>query len=81
MIGLAPIFYRIPVNTALIEALKGMVGLDKSITVYKYIPPVPNSEEYLTEGMQPLANRHIIFQCFEAFKRDIVSHPYLHCGT
>ncbi|KAF8808453.1 hypothetical protein BYT27DRAFT_7137408 [Phlegmacium glaucopus] len=68
MIGTAPIFYRIPVTTALLQALATASYPQEETTVLKFIPPVPNQHRYRIDGMRPLDNRHIILQCFEAFK-------------
>ncbi|KAF8219045.1 hypothetical protein L208DRAFT_1455853 [Tricholoma matsutake] len=68
MIGTAPIFYHIPVTTALVQALATASYPQEETTVLKFIPPVPNQHRYRIDGMWPLDNQHIILQCFEAFK-------------
>jgi len=88
MIGTAPIFYRIPVTTALLQALATASYPQEETTVLKFIPPVPNQNRYRIDGMRSLDNRHIILQCFEAFKAVIVRllcpclkiPPYLICS-
>jgi len=72
MIGTAPIFYRIPVTTALLRALSTASYPQEETTVLKFIPLVPNQHRYRIDGMRPLDNRRIILQCFEAFKAVIV---------
>jgi len=72
MIGTAPIFYRIPVTTALLEELATASYPKEETTVLRYIPPVPHQHRYRNDGMRPLDNRRIILQCFEAFKVAIV---------
>ena len=85
MIGTAPIFYRIHVTMALLQALATSSYPQEETTVLKFIPPVPNLH---TNGMRPLDNRHITLQCFRAFKAVIVCllcpclkvPPYLICS-
>jgi hypothetical protein len=72
MIGTAPIFYRIFVTTALLQALATASYPQEETIVLKFIPPVPNQNRYRIDGMRPFDNRHIILQCFEAFKAVIV---------
>ena len=68
----APIFYRVPVTTALVDALAAATYPQEETVVLRFIPPVPNQELYRTEGMHPLANRRCVFQCLEAFKAVVV---------
>ncbi|PPQ86429.1 hypothetical protein CVT25_008087 [Psilocybe cyanescens] len=68
MIDTAPVFYRIPVTTMLLDALATASYPQEETTVLRFIPPVPNQERYQVDGMRPLANRRAILQCFEAFK-------------
>jgi hypothetical protein len=68
----APIFYRIHVTTALVDAVAVLAYPQEETTVLRFIPPVPNQQLYSTEGMHPLANRRSVSQCFEAFKAVIV---------
>lgn len=69
----APIFYRVHVTTALVDAVAVLAYPQEETTVLRFIPPVPNQEMYSTEGMHPLANRRSVFQCLEAFKAVIDS--------
>lgn len=64
----APIFYRVHVTTALVDALAAATYPQEETVVLRFIPPVPNQELYKTEGMHPLANRRSVFQCLEALK-------------
>ncbi|KAF8183432.1 hypothetical protein BJ912DRAFT_1044019 [Pholiota molesta] len=58
----------------LLDALATSTYPAEKTVVLRYIPPVPVMEDYQAEGMQPLPdNRRIIFQCFEAFKRVILT--------
>ena len=68
----APIFYRVHVTTALVDALAAATYPQEETVVLRFIPPVPNQELYRTEGMHPLANRRCVFQCLEAFKAVVV---------
>jgi len=73
MTGTAPIFYRILVTGALLQALATAQYPDEETVVLRFIPPVPNPGRYRLDGMRPLENRRIILQYFEAFKAVIVS--------
>jgi hypothetical protein len=64
----APIFYRINVTTALVDALATSAYPQEETVVLRFIPPVPNQQLYSTEGMHPLANRRSVFQCLEALR-------------
>jgi len=71
MAGTAPIFYLIPVSQDLVHAVGcGDFPVDETV-ITRFIPRVPQMG-YPTVGMEPLANRHIIFQCFQAFKAFVV---------
>ena len=73
MVGTAPTFYRVTVTTALIDALATSTYPAESTVVLKYTPPVPDPVNYSIQGMRPLENRRIVFQCLEAFKAVITS--------
>ncbi|KDR73309.1 hypothetical protein GALMADRAFT_100965 [Galerina marginata CBS 339.88] len=68
MMGSAPIFYRIPVTVALLNALVTATYPAEETIVLKYYPPVPNPDTYARLGMRPLGNRRVVLQCLEAFK-------------
>ncbi len=72
MVGTAPVFYSIPVSPQLLEALVTSTFPKEETVVLRFVPPVANKETYFSEGMRPLANRHIVLQCFEAFKASMV---------
>ena len=73
MVGSAPVFYRIPVTTALLQAVSAAQYPEEETIVLRYIPPVPDQVAYITAvGMRPLVNRRIVLQCFEAFKALLV---------
>ena len=78
MIGTAPIFYHITVTAALIDALVTSNYPVEPTIVLKCIPPVPNPAKYTIQGIRPLENRRVVFQCLEAFKMAIVSHLHPH---
>lgn len=66
--GTAPIFYKIPVNQELVDAI-ATGRYPKTLTIVeKLVPPVPNMSTYKEEGMKPLGNRRIIAQCLQALK-------------
>ncbi|KAK7006668.1 hypothetical protein R3P38DRAFT_2728232 [Favolaschia claudopus] len=69
MLGTAPTFYKIPISTELATAI-GRAQYPTQVTfVSKLVPPVPNLANYISEGMVPLENRRIVFQCLTAFKQ------------
>ncbi|KAF8517382.1 hypothetical protein BU17DRAFT_49786 [Hysterangium stoloniferum] len=72
MIGTMPTFYKIPVTKELSKCVATSQYPPLVTTVEKFIPPVrfPTSPD----SMKPLANRHIILQCFEAFKQFVVCY-------
>ena len=69
MVGTAPTFYKISVNTTLVEAVRLGEYPVKTTTVRKLIPPVQELWDFHHEGMKPLDNRAVILSCFEAFKQ------------
>ena len=73
MIGTMPMFYKIGVTTAPIEAVQmGMYPFQASI-IHKLVPPVLQLEQLEEYGMGPLDNRVVILGCFKAFKLHILS--------
>ncbi|KAK6974770.1 hypothetical protein R3P38DRAFT_3411506 [Favolaschia claudopus] len=59
----------IPISTELATAI-GRAQYPTQVTfVSKLVPPVPNLANYISEGMVPLENRRIVFQCLTAFKQ------------
>lgn len=71
MAGTSPIFYCIPVSNKLLDALVTASFPASETVVLRFIPPVPDLERYFFDGMRPLQNRHIVLQCFEAFKGSV----------
>ncbi|PPQ87155.1 hypothetical protein CVT25_000145 [Psilocybe cyanescens] len=75
MIGSAVVFYLIPVTDTLEKAISTASYPTEETIFFRFIPPVPDSSHYGDhgKGMRPLENRHIVLQCFEAFKKFVVS--------
>ena len=74
MVGTAPTFYKIPVTEEILMSLATSQYPLQATTVEKFIPPVPFPERLANDGMKPLVNRRIIFQCLQAFKQFVVSY-------
>lgn len=74
MTGTAPTFYKIPVTGDLLHSLATSQYPSQVTTVERFIPPVPLPGRLESDGMKPLVNRYIIFQCLEAFKQFVVSY-------
>lgn len=68
MVGTSPIFYKIPVNQALVDAIATSQYPPQPTIVQRFVPPVSNPNRYKSEGMRPLDNRRIVLQCFEAMR-------------
>lgn len=73
MVGPCPIFYKIPVTQALVDALITAQYPAQPTIVQRLVPPVPNPNLYRRHGMNPLENRAIVFQCLEAMRGLLVS--------
>ena len=69
--GTVPIFYKIPVTDALLYSITTAQFPPQPTVVQRLVPPVQNIAKLFVDGMWPLENRHIILQCFEAFKQFI----------
>jgi hypothetical protein len=67
-IGSAPFFYKITITQALIDAVVNSQLPAQETIIERFIPPVPNVDDFLRDGMLPLDNRHVCFQCYEAVK-------------
>jgi hypothetical protein len=64
--GSTPIFYKIDITAALVEAVEtGQYPTQVTIT-HKLDPPVAGLR---AEGMRSLDNRAVLLSCFEAFKQ------------
>ena len=68
MIGLAPLFHKITITQALLDAVMvGQFPAEETI-IQCFIPPVPSMSSFLDQGIMSLENRYICLQCFEALK-------------
>src|ERR1700761_2611445 len=67
MIGTAPRFYKITVTQSLVDAVMASQIPEETI-IQRFVPPVPDAHNFLQDGMVPLDNRRVCFQCFEALK-------------
>ncbi|KAF8990189.1 hypothetical protein BDQ17DRAFT_1433954 [Cyathus striatus] len=68
MVGTAPVFFKILVTSIFTHQIEqGIDHTQKSHVEYCH-PPVLRPDLLFEEGMKPLDNRRVIFQCFEAFK-------------
>ena len=73
MVGPCPIFYKIPVTQALVDALITAQYPTQPTIVQRLVPPVPDPISYRRQGMNLLENRVIVFQCLEAMRGLLVS--------
>lgn len=69
MVGASPIFYKIPITQALVTAQHPA----QPAIVQRFVPTVANPIHYARDGMRPLGNRVIVFQCLEAMGDLMVS--------
>jgi len=69
MTGTCPTFFKIPVTSELMEAVRLGQYPPTPTVVAMHIPEVPRPAHRLSEGMRPLDNRRKILACFEAFKQ------------
>ncbi|KAI9435755.1 hypothetical protein H4582DRAFT_1968548 [Lactarius indigo] len=70
MVGVAPRFYKITITQALCDVVRLAQFPAEETIVQCFTPPVANTANFLTlhQGMLPLDNRRICFQCFEALR-------------
>lgn len=73
MVGPCPVFYKIPVTQALVDALITSQYPAQPTVVQRLVPLVPDPDSYRRQGMNPLENRGIVFQCLEAMRGLLVS--------
>jgi len=66
MIGSAPVFYRTTMESSLVDHLERP---GQSLILKKFVPSVPDQGRYVVDGMVPLENRKIVFQCLELFRK------------
>ncbi|KZP13939.1 hypothetical protein FIBSPDRAFT_797247 [Athelia psychrophila] len=68
MVGASPIFYKIPITQALVTAVITAQYPAQPTIVQRFVPPVANPIHYMRDGMRPLDNRLIVFQCLETMR-------------
>ncbi|KZP28532.1 hypothetical protein FIBSPDRAFT_710373, partial [Athelia psychrophila] len=54
MVGIAPVFYKIPVTQELLLALNFGMYPETPTVIQRFFPPVQNRTDYLESGMRPL---------------------------
>ena len=69
MTGTSPTFFKIPITSELMEAVRLGQYPPTPTVVAMHIPEVPRPARRLSEGMRPLDSRAKILACFEAFKQ------------
>lgn len=69
-----PIFYKIPITTALVNAISMGEYLKQETVVYAHSPELPRLTFHGEKEMQVLENRTLILSCYEAFKQFINYH-------
>ena len=68
MVRTAPRLYKITITQALLNAVVTFQTPAEETIMERFIPPVPNMDNFFVEGMMPLENRYICLQCFEALR-------------
>ena len=67
-IASAHYFYKINITQALVDAVMNSQVPAQETIVECLIPPVPNVDNFLRDGMVPLDNRLACLQCYEAIR-------------
>ncbi|KAH7903506.1 hypothetical protein BJ138DRAFT_1168048 [Hygrophoropsis aurantiaca] len=68
-IGSSPTFLKVPVTAELADCVgRGVYPITPTV-VSVHEPEIPRPSQRIVEGMRPLDNRHIVFQCYEAFRQ------------
>jgi hypothetical protein len=70
MIGTAPYFYKIQITERLKEAIECAESPMANTILHRFIPI--EDAGFLDDGMVPLHNRRVCFQCFEALRTFLV---------
>ena len=73
MRGLVLIFYKMKVMCALSIMVETSWRPSKETIVHCFIPPAPNLDTYLTDGMKSLDNQQVCCQCYEELMQLIVA--------
>ncbi|PPQ83398.1 hypothetical protein CVT25_003845 [Psilocybe cyanescens] len=74
--GSAPFFYKIPVTEDLVNDVVSGKYPAEPVIVQRLVPPVQDQRHYHQQGMMPVENRRIVFQCLEAL-RGVLSLHYM----
>lgn len=69
MDGTSVVFYKIPVTSELVRALRVGAYSEHETVVFAHAPVVPRPKECDAKGTAPLDNKMTVLPCFEAFKR------------
>ncbi|KAH7906580.1 hypothetical protein BJ138DRAFT_617911 [Hygrophoropsis aurantiaca] len=69
MIGSSPTFLKVPVTAELSRCVQSGLYPTTPTVIFAHEPEIPRPAQRRAEGMRPLDNRYIIFQCYEAFKQ------------
>ena len=64
----AHFFYKITITQAFVDAVMKSQSPAEETIVERFIPPVRDIDDFLRNGMLPLDNRRVCFQCYEALK-------------
>lgn len=62
MVGVVPIFYRIPITAELVQCVQTGRYPYQTTIVQRCIPPVPDPDAYPEEGLVSLANRVVVLK-------------------
>jgi hypothetical protein len=62
-------FYKISITQNLVNAVTTAQYPPDEMIVHKLIPPIPDMNVFMPQGMVHLQSQHMILQCFEAFKQ------------
>ena len=68
MTGVAPRFYKIVITTDFLNAVNASQPAPVQVVVERFTPPVPDPENFDFDGMEPLNNRWVCMQAFEALR-------------
>ncbi|KAJ7759988.1 hypothetical protein B0H16DRAFT_1415663 [Mycena metata] len=68
LVGTSPIFYNVPLTEELVRCVERGEYPTTPTIVAVHLPDLPRPHRRWVEGMEPLDNRRIILECYEAFK-------------
>ncbi|KAF8840418.1 hypothetical protein BDN67DRAFT_649392 [Paxillus ammoniavirescens] len=69
MVGTSPTFFKVPITTELVQCVQRGEYPATPTVVLDHVPDIPKPTRKESEGMEPSDNRHIMLQCYEAFKQ------------